>query len=82
MATSNDRYCWMAINSLGCMSEKNNGYLGSTVVIDVAQLDLSKLTHTESMAEMIAVLQLASSGSFENRSKFAGQMLFPYILTR
>ena len=64
------------------MSEKNNGYLGSTVVIDVAQLDLSKLTHTESMAEMIAVLQLASSGSFENRSKFAGQMLFPYILTR
>ena len=72
----------MAINSLGCMSEKNNGYLGSTIVFDLYQMDLSKIVHAESYAEMIAVLQLASNGSFENRSKSVSQVLFPYILTR
>lgn len=64
------------------MSEKNSGYLGSAVVFDIKRLDLSQMTHAESMAEMIAVLQLASGGSFENRSQSVSQVLFPYILTR
>ena len=75
------KFCWMAVHSLGCMSEKNSGYLGSAIVLDMNQLDLSLSTHAETMAETIVVLQMATGGSFTNRSKSVSQILFPYILT-
>lgn len=75
------KYCWMAVNSLGCMSEKGSGYLGSAVVFDMSQLDLSLSSHAEVLAETIIVLQMATGGAFVNRSKTVSQILFPYILT-
>ena len=75
------KFCWMAVNSLSCMSEKSSGYLGSAIVLDLNQLDLSLSTHSEVMAETIIVLQMATGGAFSNRSKNVSQILFPYILT-
>ena len=72
----------MAISSLGCMSESTTGFLGSAIVLDVSPMDLSNADHAESYAEMIGVLQLATGGAFNNRSKVIDQIVVPYILIK
>ena len=64
------------------MSEGSTAYLGSAVILDVTEMDLSVADHSESYAEMMGVLQLATGGSFNNRSKVTGHILFPYILVK
>ena len=76
------KYCWMAIGSLGCLSEASGGFLGSAAIIDVAPMDLSDETDAEAYAEMMGVLQLATNGLFCNRSKVTGHILLPYILIK
>ena len=72
----------MAISSLGCLSEASSGFLGSAIVLDVYQLDLSISAHSEAMAQTIGVLQIASGGTFNNRSRASGHILVPYILIK
>ena len=63
------------------MSEKSSGNLGSAIVLELNQLDLSISAHAEVLAETMVILQLATNGAFVNRSKNVSHILFPYILT-
>ena len=72
----------MAVSSLGCLSEASSGFLGSAVILDIYQLDLSILSHSEAMAQTIGVLQICTGGTFNNRSRVSGHILVPYILIK
>ena len=74
-------YCWLAVYSLTCLSEKDGARLGSCVIIDVYNAQFSDSSDSAAFAEMVLILQMGTCGQFENRGD-ASLISVPVVLLR
>ena len=71
----------MSVFALSSMCDGTKLKQGSSVVIDIQTADFGLQSNSDSIAEMILVLQMATSGQFYNRAD-NGLINFPFILIR
>ena len=81
VSSKSKKYYWIAVNAFSAMREKERSRLGSVVSFDLGNVDDSDADDTIAVAEMILVLQIATSGQFQNGGDIT-LVDFPCLLLR
>ena len=79
------KYRWLTVFELSCLTDKFDHQVGSNVVFDLSKMDLSLREHRLCFISTAMVFQLATMGSYGNRTRAPNRGLhyvFPPSLIR
>ena len=76
------KYRWLTVYELSCLTDKLDHQVGSNVVFDLSEMDLSLREHRLCFVSTNMVLQLSTMGAYGNRSNRRLHYVFPPSLIR
>ena len=81
-SSGGNKYRWLTVFELTCLTEKLTSKIGSNVVFDFSGLDLSLRDHRRCFISSLMTIQLATMGAYSNRSVKSRFFIFPPSLIR